>query len=252
MSRSPRLEQRTALITGGSRGIGAAIARAFAAEGADVALCHNDDETGALATAADIRAHGRRAFAAHCDVGDPPSLRAFVEAAHTAFGRIDIAVNNAGISGETAFENITLEALDRMIAVHLRASFLVAQMVLPGMRERRWGRIINIASQLAYKGAPGLVHYCAAKAALIGLTRALAQEVAPDGVLVNAIAPGPVDTRLTEALSHEWKRWKRSQLPLGRFGRPDEIAPTAVLLASADGDFYVGQTLSPNGGDVML
>jgi len=120
------------------------------------------------------------------------------------------------------------------------------------MRRRRWGRIINIASQLAYRGAPGLVHYCAAKAGVVGMTRALAAELAPDGVLVNAIAPGLVDTRLNQGLSAEWKARKLAEIPLGRMGQPQDIAPTAVLLASSDGDFYVGQTLSPNGGDVFL
>ena len=139
-----------------------------------------------------------------------------------------------------------------MIAINLRALFHLAQLAARGMRRRGWGRIINIASQLAYKGAPGLVHYCAAKAGVVGLTRALAAELAADGVLVNAIAPGLIDTRLSEGLSPEWKRWKIGQLPLRRLGTPQEIAPTAVLLASADGDYYVGQTLSPNGGDVFL
>jgi 3-oxoacyl-[acyl-carrier protein] reductase len=120
------------------------------------------------------------------------------------------------------------------------------------MKARGSGRIINITSQLAYKGAPGLVHYCAAKAGIVGLTRALSREAAPHGVLVNAIAPGPIETDLMAELSDSWKESKRQELPLRRFGTPEEIAPTAVLLASEDGDYYVGQTLSPNGGDVML
>ncbi len=120
------------------------------------------------------------------------------------------------------------------------------------MKARGWGRIINIASRLAYKGAPGLTHYSAAKAAVVGFTRAFSREAAPHGVLVNAIAPGPIDTRLNHTLTPEWKAWKIGGLPLRRFGVPEEIAPTAPLLASQGGDFHVGQTLSPNGGDVML
>jgi 3-oxoacyl-[acyl-carrier protein] reductase len=252
MERPGRLESRTALITGGSRGIGAAIARAFAAEGCDVAFCHVDDEAGGARVLNDITAAGRRGFVWQCDVGDVAAARAFFAAAEDALGHVDIVVNNAGISEQVLVEDTTLESLDRMLAVHLRATFLLTQLAYVGMKARGWGRIINVTSQLAYKGAPGLAHYSAAKAGVGGFTRAFSQEAAPHGVLVNAIAPGPVDTRLNDTLTPEWKAWKIAQLPLQRFGRPDEIAPTAVLLASADGDFYVGQTLSPNGGDVML
>jgi 3-oxoacyl-[acyl-carrier protein] reductase len=247
-----KLSGRTALVTGGSRGIGAAIVAAFAREGADVAFCHDGDEAGAQDTAEAVRATGRRVLAARCDVADDAAVRALFEETERDLGPVDILVNNAGIGGEMPFETISLETFDRMIAVNLRALFHLAQLAAPGMRTRRWGRIINIASQLAYLGAPGLVHYCAAKAGVLGLTRALALELAHDGVLVNAIAPGLVDTRLSDDLTPEWKSWKLGRLPLGRFGRPCEIAPSAVLLASADGDFYVGQTLSPNGGDVFL
>jgi 3-oxoacyl-[acyl-carrier protein] reductase len=243
---------RNAIVTGGSRGIGAAIALAFARAGANVAVCHDDDDDGGRLIVEEILSLGRLGVAHRCDVADGAGLAAFIAASEATLGPTDILVNNAGVSGDTPFEAIRPDSLDRMLDVHVKASFRAAQQVYPGMRERRWGRIINITSQLAYKGAPGLTHYCAAKAALIGFTRALAHEAAPHNVLVNAIAPGPVDTRLNDTLSEEYRAWKRAQLPLGRFGKPDEIAPTAVLLASSDGDYYVGQTLSPNGGDVMF
>jgi 3-oxoacyl-[acyl-carrier protein] reductase len=252
MTAAGRLGGRRALITGGSRGIGAAIVRAFAAEGCDVAFCYVSDVSRARAVVADVTDRGRVAYAIQCDLADPGAVKTFVGEAAEALGQIDIVVNNAGISGETPFEDITMEVFDRMIAVHLRGTFLVSQLCYPAMRQRGFGRIINVSSQLAYKGAPGLAHYCAANAGIIGFTRALAHEGAPHGVLVNAIAPGPVDTDLMAYLSEDWKTFKRTQLPLGRFGLAEEIAPTAVMLASDDGAFYVGQTLSPNGGDVML
>jgi 3-oxoacyl-[acyl-carrier protein] reductase len=247
-----RLQDKKALVTGGSRGIGAAIAIAFAAEGADVVFCHDDDPGTAREVVRTIEGYGRHARAIQCDVSDEAAIQRFWAEVECDFGAIDILVNNAGIGGELPFEQIGLDTFDRMIAVNLRALFHFARLVTPGMRTRRWGRIINIASQLAYKGAPGLVHYCAAKAGVVGMTRALGIELARDGVLVNAIAPGMTETKLGEGLTEAWKARKLSELPIGRFGVPREIAPTAVLLASSDGDFYVGQTLSPNGGDVFL
>jgi 3-oxoacyl-[acyl-carrier protein] reductase len=247
-----RLNGRVALITGGSRGIGAAIVRAFAAEGCEVAFCHVGDEGRAGHIVSEVEAVGCRVYAAPCDVVDETAVIGFVSDVRRRLGHVDILVNNAGISGELPFECITPAIFDRMIAVHLRGTFLMTWACYPEMKARGSGRIINITSQLAYKGAPGLVHYCAAKAGIVGLTRALSREAAPHGVLVNAIAPGPIETDLMAELSDSWKESKRQELPLRRFGTPEEIAPTAVLLASEDGDYYVGQTLSPNGGDVML
>jgi 3-oxoacyl-[acyl-carrier protein] reductase len=249
---SGRLANKKALVTGGSRGIGAAIVNAFLSEGADVIFCHDGDHDGAALVSEAAAVMGRRVTSVQCDVADPDAVKSLWARIEQDFGSIEILVNNAGISGETAFENIELQMFDRMIAVNLRALFQLAQLAAPSMRARRWGRIINIASQLAYKGAPGLVHYCAAKAGVLGLTRALALELASEGVLVNAIAPGLVDTRLNDSLTPEWRKRKLADIPLGRLGAAGEIAPTAVLLASADGDYYVGQTLSPNGGDVFL
>jgi 3-oxoacyl-[acyl-carrier protein] reductase len=247
-----KLTGRTALITGGSRGIGAAIARAFAAEGAAVAILHLGDEANAQRVAAEIEAIGRRALSCEGDVAEPDAVARTVERVEAEIGPLDILVNCAGIVDETPFEAMTLAAWDRMIAVHLRGTFLMAHAVYPGMRARGFGRIVNFASQVAYKGMKGLTHYCAAKAGIIGLTRALALEGAPHGVTVNAIAPGPTDTDILLGMSPEWRARKMAELPIGRFATPAEIAPTALLLASDDGAFYVGQTLSPNGGDVML
>jgi 3-oxoacyl-[acyl-carrier protein] reductase len=252
MAQNGKLAGRKGLITGGSRGIGAAIARAFAAEGAEVALLHLGDHDNAARLAAQLKEQGRSALALECDVADAAAAADAVRKIEAGLGGIDVLVSCAGIVDQTPFERITVAHWDRMIAVHLRGTFLMAHAVWPGMLERGFGRIINFASQVAYKGMAGLSHYCAAKAGIIGLTRALALEGARRGVTVNAIAPGPTDTDILLDMPPDWRAQKMAELPIGRFARPEEIAPTAVLLASDDGAFYLGQTLSPNGGDVML
>ena len=251
MSETQKLKGRSALITGASRGIGAAIALAFADEGCDVAFCHLGDGEKAAEVKRAIEERGRKSFVADCDVADEIAVAVMVSRARKALSGIDILVNNAGHSAEGPFEDISVQDWDRMIAVHLRGTFLASRACYGAMCEGGWGRIINIASQHALKGTLGKAHYCAANAGILGITKALAREGAPRGVLVNAIAPGPVETDLLAGLSEEWRAAKLAELPVGRFATAEEIAPTAVMLASADGAHYVGQTLSPNGGDVM-
>ncbi|MDX2102729.1 MAG: SDR family oxidoreductase [Alphaproteobacteria bacterium] len=247
-----KLAGKVALVSGGSKGIGGAIVRAFAAEGADVAFCHWGDAEGARATVAAVEALGRRALAMEVDVASSQACRAFAMAAEKSLGPVDILVTNAGINANAPFERVSEASFDRMIDVHLRGTFFLAQAVYEGMKARRSGRIITISSQLVFKGAVNLTHYVAAKGAILGFTRALALEGAPYGVLVNTIAPGATDTDLLRALSDEWRAAKVQELPIGRFASPEEIAPTAVLLASEDGRYFVGACLSPNGGDVMV
>jgi 3-oxoacyl-[acyl-carrier protein] reductase len=249
---SGQLQGQVAIITGGSRGIGRAIALLFAKEGADIAFCHLKDAEGAAEVAGRIGALGRRAFHAELDVAELPALRAFIAAAEGALGPCDVLVNNAGLNLRGPFETITEEMFDRVMSVHLRASFFAAQAVWQGMAARGRGRIISTTSQLAFKGGANVVPYCAAKAALVGMTRALAREGAPKGILVNAVAPGPVETDLTAQLGADWSERIGATLPIGRVGQPEEIAAAALLLASSPGgDFFVGATISPNGGDLM-
>ena len=247
-----RLDGRTALVTGGSRGIGGAIVELFAAQGARVGYCQFGDDANAAALAERMAERGTPVAHTVCDVSDFGDVHRLKAWAADAVGHVDILVNCAGIGGDVAFEDITIEAFDRMIGVHLRGTFMVTQQFYPEMATKGWGRIITFSSQLAYKGAPGLTHYCAAKAGIVGFTRALAYEAAPKGVTVNSIAPGPIETDMLMGLSDDWRAMKQAQLPIGRFGRVDEIAPTALLLASEAGSYYVGQSLSPNGGDVLL
>lgn len=242
---------KMAVVTGGARGIGQAIALAFARAGADVAVLDLRKED-AERTAAQIRDLGRRGFAIAADVGDEQSITAAIDSAVSALGRVDILVNNAGIESASYVANMPTAMWDNMMLINLRSVFLCSRAVLPAMQERRSGRIINISSQLAHKGAKELAHYSAAKAGVIGFTRSLAYEVANQGITVNAICPGPVDTELFRSLPETFRVAKLAELPIGRAASVDEIAPTAVLLASDAGSYFVGATLNPNGGDYMI
>jgi 3-oxoacyl-[acyl-carrier protein] reductase len=246
-----RMKGRKCVVTGGARGIGRAIALAFGQDGADVAILDRNEEL-AETTARDVMALGVSACAVPVDVSDEASVAAAFAEVAKQLGTVDVLVNNAGIGDSALVADMSVEAWDRMIAVNLRSVFLCTRLVLPGMINQRWGRIISTSSQLAHKGGVELAHYCAAKAGILGFTRSLAYEVAEYGITVNAICPGPIDTDLSAGLSEEWRARKRAELPLGRFGKVEEIAPTAVLLASDEGSYYTGASLNPNGGDVMI
>lgn len=240
------LSGRCALVVGGAGGIGGGIAEAFLAEGAKVVIADFNEEVTAS------RAKEIGSFGVAIDVTNEASVKAGVAKATQLLGQIDILVNSAGIATQAPVVDMTLELWNETIAVDLSGVFLVTHHVLPQMLARSDGRIINVASQLGIKGASSLSHYAAAKAGVIAFTKSLALEVSANGVLVNAIAPGPVYTQMVAGIDEEWKRAKAKELPLGRFGEIAEVAPTAVLLASSPGgNLYVGQTLGPNSGDVM-
>jgi 3-oxoacyl-[acyl-carrier protein] reductase len=245
------LAGQVAIVTGGSSGIGRATAIAFAGAGADIAFCHRNDGAGAAEVVAGIVALGRRARVRDLDVADISATRDFSRWVASELGAVDILFNNAGSNVRKPFEDVTEADFDGIVDVHLKGMFFMAQAVYPAMVARRRGCIVNIASQLGIKGGPNISPYCAAKAGIIGFTRALAWEAAPFGVRVNAIAPGPIDTPLVRRNSPEWRAAFEARLPAGRFGTPEEIAATALLLVGPHGGFYTGATLSPNGGDVM-
>jgi len=247
-----RLAGQCAVITGGAQGIGQGIASGFADEGADVAVIDVQPETAAAAFLASAAAAGRRAWYFQADVADEAGATAAMAAAAQALGRVDILVNNAGVVGEAVVAEMPVAEWDRVIAVNLRGPFLCTRAVLPGMLARRHGRVINVASQLGQLGGETMAHYSASKAGLIGFTKALAREVSHLGVLVNAIAPGPIETPMLAGESPQWVQRKLSQLPMRRFGLVAEVVPTAVFLASGESTYYTGQTLGPNGGDVTL
>ena len=242
---------RVALVTGAGSGIGRAIAEKLAKDGERVVV---NDLNGATAeeVVGRIKESGGEAVAAPGDVSDPEAVQQIMAAAREAYGPPEIMVNNAGFLQQKRFVDLTVEDFDRMIAVHLRGTFLCTHAVLSDMISRGRGIIVNVASQLGQIGGVELCHYSAAKAGIIGLTKSLAREVSAQGVRVNAVAPGPINTELVLGLSEEWRRAKAAELPLGRFGEPWEVAETVAFLSSEGAALYVGQTLGPNSGDVML
>jgi len=244
------------LITGASRGIGRAVAERLGAEGASLVLNYyspaDSEHNKAKAieeVVASVRRNGSRTLAYEVDVSSRLAVQAMVAEVEKRFGRIDILVNNAGIGGASEIGLMPEELWDRIIDVNLKGQFLVAQAVVPGMISRRSGKIVNIASELALVGEARLTAYCATKAGIIGFTKALARELAPHGILVNCVAPGPTDTDMlrpeerTEAMIRG--------IPLGRLGLPREIAAAVYFMVSPDTTWTTGQTLSPNGGAVI-
>jgi 3-oxoacyl-[acyl-carrier protein] reductase len=242
------LADKKAIITGGSSGIGAAIARLFVENGASVALFDRNVAAGEELAAS----LGAGSFALEVDVTDAPGVERAVDEAVEGLGGLDILVNAAGVLGEKPIGEMSVDDFDRVVDINLKGTFIVIRYSVRHFDAQRGGRIINLASQLGIKGGTPMAHYVASKAGVIGMTKALGLELAPQGILVNAIAPGPIDTPLLDNVSDEWRAGKQAELPLGRFGIPEEVAPTALLLASdPGGNLYVGQTLGPNSGDVM-
>jgi 3-oxoacyl-[acyl-carrier protein] reductase len=246
------LEGKRALVTGAASGIGRAIATAFAAEGAHVAVVDRAPRQTTNAVAASIEAGGGKAFAVQADVSDEAQVLALFETALEKLGGLDILVNNAGILIEKPLLETTAADFDRLIGVNLRGVFLVGREALRAMVGQESGRVINIASELAYLGRENCSIYCASKGGVLSMTRSWAREFAPH-ILVNAIAPGPTDTPMLGPASTSAEMLaKESENPLGRIGRPEEIAAAAVFLAGPGSTFMTGQCLSPNGGAVMF
>jgi 3-oxoacyl-[acyl-carrier protein] reductase len=246
-----RLEGKATVVTGGARGIGRGIVAAFAAGGADVAVADVLPERDAAAVLSEVERAGRRGLYVRTDVSREDEVRGMVDTVVGAFGRIDVLVNNAGVLSLSPVEEMPVEEWDRVLGINLRGTFLCCRFALPHMLRRGEGKIVNVASQLGQVGAPELAHYSASKGGVIAFTKALAREVAARGVLVNAVAPGPISTEIMPAGSEEDEALKNS-LPIRRFGEVGEVAPTVVFLASDEASYYVDQTLGPNGGDVML
>jgi 3-oxoacyl-[acyl-carrier protein] reductase len=238
---------KNALVTGSTRGIGRAIAGALAAAGARVAIVGRD-KTRADAAARELAA-GAQGFA--CDVADIAAVNQLVSDVEGAFGSVDILVNNAGLTRDNLLVRLKDEDWDAVLDANLRGAFAATRAAARGMMKRRWGRIINIASIVGLTGNKGQANYAASKAGLIGMSKAIAKELASRNVLVNVIAPGFIDTDMTAALTAEARQALASQIPLERLGTPADIADAATFLASDHASYITGQVLVIDGGMVM-
>lgn len=236
-------------MTGANSGIGLATARAFASRGSKLALGYNGSAE-ALGSLAEVHPGGEEfVMSEDFDVADRAAAASFIGAAEERFGRVDVLVTCAAVHIWGPSPEFSWDDWDRVLAVNLTGTFACIRAALPGMLERGTGRIITFSSELALTGREEDAAYCASKGAIVSMTKALAREMAPAGVLVNAVAPGPVDTPMMQA-SPEYDHVAQ-EMPIGRYGRPEEIAEVVVSLASEAGSFYVGQVLSPNGGAVI-
>lgn len=244
-----KLKGKVAFVTGAAQGIGKSIAEALAKEGADIVVSDINIEL-AKTTSDEISRHGVRSISVKTNVADSNEVAASVDQAVKEFGKIDILINNAGITKDNLLIRMKDEDWDAVLSVNLRSMFLCIKAIAPLMMKNRWGRIVNIASIVGEMGNFGQANYSAAKAGAIGLTKTVARELAGRGITCNAIAPGFIDTAMTQKLSEDVKKKLSEQIPLSRLGTPEDIAKAALFLC-ADADYITGQVINVNGGMYM-
>lgn len=245
------LRGKVALVTGGSGAIGGAICEALARAGAAVAVHYGSNRDGALRVADRIRGEGGRVVVVGGDVASEEDVERFFREVREQLGRVDILVNNAGTLRDGLVVRMRLDDWRRVLDTNLTGTFLCTREALRDMLRARWGRVVNVTSVVGLVGNAGQANYVAAKAGIVGFTKAVAREVASRNITVNAIAPGYVHSRMTEALDEDQRRWLTSQIPMGRTGTPGEIAPAVVFLCSEQAAYITGQVLNVDGGMVM-
>ncbi len=245
------LSGKTAIITGASRGIGAEIARKMAQAGAKIVVNYSGSQAKAEAVVEEIKNNGGEAIAVKANVSDADAVKAMVEQTMQTFGSVDILVNNAGITRDNLIMRMKDDEWDDVINTNLKGVFICTKAVTRQMMKQRSGRIVNIASIVGVMGNAGQANYVAAKAGVIGLTKTTARELASRNITANAVAPGFITTDMTDQLGEDIQKTMLAQIPLGRFGKPEEVAKAALFLASDDASYMTGQTLHLDGGMVM-
>lgn len=245
------LNEKVAIVTGGSRGIGKEVAKRLASLGSNLVINYTSKEEESLQTKAEIENLGVKCITVKCDVSKAEEVNAMVEAAISEFGKVDILVNNAGITKDSLLMRMKEEDFDKVIDVNLKGVFNCTKAVIKPMMKKKYGKIINIASVVGVIGNAGQANYCASKAGVIGFTKSAARELASRNININAVAPGFIDTDMTKVLSDEIKKSMLTNIPKNTFGKPEDVANVVAFLASDMSNYVIGQVVNVDGGMVM-